>query len=103
MLAAAVIGFSSMARAEEPDESAVKTPDKPRYVVPADWPIEKRAGTVGPIPVEEYLALKFKKTDERFYETNSVFESKIGEVRSRLDALEKDVTAIKKRLDELNQ
>jgi|GEM_PF-6404133 len=35
------------------------------FNVPEDWPIEKRNGAVGPIPMEEYIQLKFKKIEER--------------------------------------
>jgi len=45
------------------------------FSVPADWPIEKRNGAVGPIPIEEYMALKFKKMEDRI----SVLEAKLAE------------------------
>ena len=37
-----------------------KTEDGLHFNVPPDWPIEKRNGVTGPIPVEEYLARKFQ-------------------------------------------
>lgn len=31
-----------------------------RFTVPEDWPIEERGGVVAPIPIEEYISIKFK-------------------------------------------
>ena len=43
----------------------MKTKDGLNFKVPPDWPIEERNGTVGPIPVEEYLAQKFSSLEKR--------------------------------------
>lgn len=40
-----------------------KTADGLHFKVPPDWPIEKRGGITAPIPIEEYLARKFKALD----------------------------------------
>ena len=42
-----------------------KTKEQLHFELPPDWPIEKRGGVVGPIPVEEYLAMKFKGLEAR--------------------------------------
>jgi len=42
-----------------------KTSERLHFNVPPDWPIEKRGGIMAPIPIEEYLARKFKALDAR--------------------------------------
>jgi len=42
-----------------------KTKEQLHFELPADWPVEKRGGIVAPIPVEEYLAVKFKALELR--------------------------------------
>ena len=42
------------------DVTVDKTSERLHFKVPADWPIEKRGGVTAPIPIEEYLARKFK-------------------------------------------
>ena len=42
-----------------------KTKEQLHFELPPDWPVEKRGGIVGPIPVEEYLAMKFKRLESR--------------------------------------
>jgi hypothetical protein len=47
------------------------------FQVPPDWPIEERGGIVAPIPVEEYLARKFK-----------ALESQLRTIEQRLNGLD---------------
>ena len=65
----AMLAAVSVARAEDgaqPDASTVKRSQQNlNFQLPPDWPIERRGGIVGPIPVEEYLAMKFKALDSR--------------------------------------
>lgn len=61
------------AQYKEPQESAAApSQDEPaaaprpetgglQFSVPDDWPIEKRNGAVGPIPIEEYMKLRFDR------------------------------------------
>ena len=42
------------------DVTVERTSERLHFKVPADWPIEKRGGVTAPIPIEEYLARKFK-------------------------------------------
>ena len=46
--------------AKEPAATVRKTEEGLHFDVPPDWPIEKRGGVVGPIPIEEYLGRKFQ-------------------------------------------
>lgn len=66
----AVLVFRDSVSAEEITEkeraTVRKTYEKLHFELPPDWPIEKRNGMVAPIPVEEYLAHKFKALDQRF-------------------------------------
>ena len=45
------------------DVAVDKTAEHLHFKVPPDWPIEKRGGLVAPIPIEEYLARKFKSLE----------------------------------------
>jgi hypothetical protein len=66
-LAALAAGPPAAAEDAAPTTPATvkKTKQQLHFQVPADWPIEERAGVVGPIPVEEYLALKFQQLETR--------------------------------------
>ena len=54
---------AAVARADDSTEVKPATVRKVQgnlgFQLPPDWPIERRGGIVGPIPVEEYLAMKF--------------------------------------------
>ena len=69
--AALLLGLLSVpaAAAEEGDSGARatvrKTKEQLHFELPTDWPVEKRGGIVAPIPVEEYLAMKFKTLESR--------------------------------------
>lgn len=67
--ALSAVNGSAVCRAEDEIETApgtvVKTTDQLRFVVPADWLVERRGGLTGPIPVEEYLAMKFSGLEGR--------------------------------------
>ena len=76
-----------MVRAEDgvKDASTIKkTQQNLNFQLPPDWPIERRGGIVGPIPVEEYLAMKFKALDGRL----QTMEQKVNGMDLRLRVLE---------------
>ena len=54
-----------------------KSKDNLHFNLPPDWPIERRGGITAPIPVEEYLAKKFKE-----------LESKLNDMDQRLNSLD---------------
>ncbi len=62
VLAAPAPSWATDGSAEEP-ATVEKTAERLRFKVPPDWPIEKRGGIMAPIPIEEYLARKFKTLD----------------------------------------
>lgn len=72
ILSASCAGF---AQEEKEAENPVRVVSGVGFSVPADWPIERRNGATGPIPIEEYMALKFNKLEERI----SALESKMTE------------------------
>jgi len=53
----------------------VKTEKGLHFMVPEDWPVEKRDGIVIPVPVDEYVQAKFK-----------LIEARLKTIEERLDA-----------------
>jgi len=62
------------------DEVVVRTEGAHRLLLPKDWPVEHKDGVIAPIPLEEYLSLKFDQVSGAFEDTNR-----------RLDALQRRV------------
>ena len=71
-------------RAEDAPGTTRKTEDRLNFQLPPDWPVEKRNGIMAPIPVEEYLAKKFKALDSRL----EYIEQRFNAFDIRLRALE---------------
>ena len=63
-----------------------KSQEQLHFQLPPDWPIEKRGGMVGPIPVEEYLAMKFKALESRL----QTLEQKLNGMDLRLRVIEEN-------------
>jgi len=61
-----------------------KTEANLHFQVPPDWPVEERGGIVGPIPIEEYLAKKFKLLEGRL----QAMEQRLNGLDIRLRVLE---------------
>lgn len=64
--------------------TVVRTSDGLKFTVPPDWPIERRSGVVGPIPIEEYLARKFNALDKKI----QTLEQKLISLESKVGTLE---------------
>jgi hypothetical protein len=65
-LAAALLLAPAAWSADDAAPSTVrKTAQGLHFNVPPDWPIEERGGVVGPVPIEEYLAQKFRAMEGR--------------------------------------
>jgi len=60
------------------------------FQVPEDWPVEKRGGIVAPIPIEEYLEIKFTAVEEKFEAIKDELSGKFLELQSDLEGVEKD-------------
>jgi len=54
------------------------------FDLPPDWPVEERGGITAPIPIEEYLAIKFKALESRL----QVLEQQLSGLDIRLRVLE---------------
>ena len=80
------------------DERKTVTAKGINFNVPEDWPIEERGGAVGPIPIEEYLGLKFRKVDAKFGE----FESRTSGVKEKLSAIEERLTNLEKTISDID-
>ncbi len=73
---------------ERPASSTVrKTAQGLHFNVPADWPIEERNGAVGPVPVEEYLSMKFKAIEGRL----QAMDQQVGGLDLRLRVVEEQL------------
>ena len=92
MLAVLIAGLpAGRAGAEEARQEPVtveRTKEQLHFKLPPDWPIEKRAGMVQPIPVEEYLAMKFKALDARL----QAIEQRLSGLDLRLRVLEEGLS-----------
>ena len=64
-----------------------KTSDGLHFNVPSDWPIEKRNGVTGPIPIEEYLARKFKALEAQL----QALEQRLSSFDIRLRVMEEEL------------
>lgn len=64
--------------------TTVRTAEGLHFQLPPDWPIEKRGGIVGPIPIEEYLARKFSAVENRL----RLLEQQVGALDLKLRVLE---------------
>lgn len=82
MAGAAVVSAEEATDAEK--ATVRKTQEKLHFQLPPDWPIERRGGMVGPIPVEEYLATKFKELDARL----QVIQQQVNGLELRVRILE---------------
>jgi len=71
-----------------------RTQEGLHFNLPADWPIERRNGVVGPIPVEEYIAQKFKALEARL----QAMEQRFNGFDVRLRVLEEESKARQKTL-----
>lgn len=61
--ASAALAGAPRAQAKDAEGTVRKTEQGLHFQVPEDWPVERRAGVVTPVPIEEYLARKFKTLD----------------------------------------
>ena len=67
--------------------TVIKTEDGIRFKLPADWPIEKRNGILGPVPVEEYLSKKFSAIENRLQQA----EQQLNSLDLRLRVMEEEI------------
>jgi hypothetical protein len=80
---------SSALAADDPltdDQVVIKTEDGHRLLLPKDWPIERKAGVISPVPFEQYLSMKFDQVREGFNQTDAHFHT----IEQRLQTLEQE-------------
>lgn len=78
ILSVSCAGFAQEEKENTASENPVRVVSGVGFSVPADWPIERRNGATGPIPIEEYMSLKFNKLEERI----SALEKKLDEKKA---------------------
>jgi len=76
------------------DEVVVRTEGAHRLLLPKDWPVEHRDGRFSPIPLEEYLSMKFDQVAEAFEATNR----RLDALQRRFERLEDTQKALETRL-----
>ncbi len=79
------------------DTLVVKQEGAHHLLLPKDWPVQYQEGRVTPVPIEEYLSMKFGQIKDAFDQTNQRLES----IEQRLDLLERDQTRAQQRLQRL--
>ncbi len=93
LMSAAGAPAARLAETEAP-ATVHKTREGLHFQVPEDWPIEKRNGVLGPIPIEEYLARKFSGIEHRLQE----LEKQTTGLDLRLRVMEESVKSAQRRL-----
>ena len=81
------------------DEVAVRTQGGHHLLLPKDWPVEQRDGRIVPIPIEEYLSMKFGQVATTFEERDRRLET----LEQRLQKLEESQKVLQQRLRLLEQ
>ena len=74
---------------------------KLNFQLPEDWPIGKRGGLISPIPIEEYVSIKFAEIEKEFQAIKDEFSEKFIGLQSNLKNIEEGLSKeIKKRQSE---
>ncbi len=76
------------------DEVIVKSIEGHHLLLPKDWPVEKRDGRLVPIPIEEYLSMKFRAIEQTLQQVGARLEA----LEKRLGELEQHDKALQRRL-----
>ncbi|MFC1645932.1 hypothetical protein ACFL2Y_02005 [Candidatus Omnitrophota bacterium] len=84
------VGLRSSYAEEEGDSK--KTQKSLRFTVPDDWPVEERNGIVAPIPVEEYIDMKFKDIASELDSIKKDLSSKFEEVNLDVDSVKSETS-----------
>ena len=73
------------------------------FNIPDDWPIKEQGGALQPIPVEEYIVLKFGKVDERFEQLDNRTTAEFDRLKSQVKELNEKISDINERLKDLER
>jgi methyl-accepting chemotaxis protein len=78
-----------------------------KFTVPEDWPIEKRAGVVAPIPIEEYVTKKFHSIEEQLtalqQQLGVEFQAWEGLLKERKEEWSQEVGKIHSSLESMGE
>ncbi len=75
-------------------EVVVKTEGAHRLLLPKDWPVEHKDGRIAPVPIEEYLSLKFDQVRDGF----AAMDRRLERIERRLQQIEEDQRAFEQRM-----
>ena len=81
------------APAENSAESARPDTGGLQFSVPDDWPIEKRNGAVGPIPIEEYMKLRFDRVETQM----NALDARVQQLEENIAQRDKEENARRAR------
>jgi hypothetical protein len=76
--------FAEEAQSSGEALTTVKSAKGLQFELPDDWPIEKVINRVGPVSIEEYLAIKFRESSAQMDEAIA----RISELENRVEGLE---------------
>ncbi len=92
------MALSSIAAAEDTtlsdDTVTVRTEGAHRLLLPNDWPVEQKDGLVNPVPVEQYLSMKFDQVASRLEE----IMQRMAAIDQRLRSVEEAQKTLQARL-----
>lgn len=97
-LGAAPVSFAK----DEPltdDTVRIKTEGSHRLLLPSDWAVEHKDGRFAPVPIEEYLSMKFGQVREKFSDA----DQRLDALERRLDQVEQENKALLKGLRVLGE
>jgi hypothetical protein len=81
------------------DDVVIKRRGGVNLLLPRDWPVEVRHGVQGPVPIEEYLSMKFGQMKEKFSET----DQRLERIERRVEQVEQDIRALQHRFRTLEE
>ena len=81
------------------DVTVEKTAERLHFKVPPDWPVERRNGILMPIPIEEYLARKFKALET----STQALEQQVNGLDLRLRVVEEESKKVHRGLQSAEQ
>ena len=93
MLAVALVSVGAEEDPLTDDEVVVRTEGAHRLLLPKDWPVQQRDGRFSPVPIEEYLSMKFGQVATKFDQ----FERRLSELEHQLQRLEEEGKTLQMR------